>query len=111
MSIHIIDTIKVQWAIQGKAGSPKNIRVLMVIEFNGEILSEALDKTALNAILGVFSKIEDTQGDLLMTTLDKRDRMSNRNTATDMQGEIISPSDTAARSSIASVFATANYGL
>ncbi|WP_156528608.1 hypothetical protein [Sinorhizobium glycinis] len=64
LSIHIIDTIKVQWAFQGKAGSPKNIRVLMVLEFNGEILSEALDKNALNAILGAFSKIEDTQGDL-----------------------------------------------
>ncbi|WP_157174140.1 hypothetical protein [Nitratireductor indicus] len=64
LSIHIIDTIRVQWAYQGKANAPKNIRVLRVLEFNGEILSEALNKNALDAILGAYSTADDGQQDL-----------------------------------------------
>lgn len=64
LNIHIMDTIKVQWAFQGKASSPKNIRVLRVLEFNGDILSEPLDDNALAAVLGAFSEIDINQGDL-----------------------------------------------
>lgn len=64
LSIHIIDTIRAQWAYQGKANSPKNIRVLRVLEFNGEILSEELDENALDAILGAYSTADDGQQDL-----------------------------------------------
>lgn len=64
LNIHIIDTIRVQWAFQGKASSPKNIRVLRVIEFNGDVLSEALDDNALDAILGTYSVMDGGQDDL-----------------------------------------------
>ncbi|TWG95870.1 hypothetical protein L598_002900000080 [Mesorhizobium sp. J18] len=64
LNIHIMDTIKVQWAFQGKASSPKNIRVLRVLEFNGDVLSDALDDNALAAILGAHSEIATDQGDL-----------------------------------------------
>lgn len=64
LNIHIMDTIKVQWAFQGKANSPKNIRVLRVLEFNGDALSEPLDDNALSAVLGAFSEIDTDQGDL-----------------------------------------------
>lgn len=64
LNTHIIDTIKVQWAFQEKDKKPKNFRVLRVLEFNGDILSKALDDNALSAILGDFSNIEDDQTDL-----------------------------------------------
>ncbi len=64
LNIHIMDTIKVQWAFHGKASSPKNIRVLRVLKFNDDVLSEPLDENALDAILGAFSEIETAQGDL-----------------------------------------------
>lgn len=64
LNIHIMDTIKVQWAFQGKANSPKNIRVLRVLKYNGDALSEPLDDNALTAVLGTFSEIDTEQGDL-----------------------------------------------
>lgn len=64
LNIHIMDTIKVQWAFQGKVKSPKNIRVLRVLEFNGDALSDPLNENALFAILGNFSSFEDRQTDL-----------------------------------------------
>lgn len=64
LNIHIMDTIKVQWAFQGKAGSPKNIRVLRVLEFNGDVLSEPLDENALDAILGAYTVADNDQADL-----------------------------------------------
>lgn len=64
LNIHIMDTIKVQWAFQGKVSSPKNIRVLRVLEFNGDVLSEALGEKALAPILGAFSEVSTDQGDL-----------------------------------------------
>ncbi|PWK64287.1 hypothetical protein [Aminobacter sp. AP02] len=64
LNIHIMDTIKVQWAFQGKATSPKNIRVLRVLEFNGDLLSEALNENALEAILGGYIASDIEQGDL-----------------------------------------------
>ena len=53
-----------QWAFQGKAGSPKNIRVLRILKFNDDVLSEPLDDNALTAVLGTFSEIDTDQGDL-----------------------------------------------
>ncbi|MCF8708523.1 hypothetical protein L3X40_11585 [Rhizorhapis sp. SPR117] len=64
LSIHIIDTIKVQWAFHGKADNPKAIRVLRVLEFNDEVLSAPLDDNALSAILGRYTKTSDGQGSL-----------------------------------------------
>jgi hypothetical protein len=64
LSIHIIDTIKVQWAFRGTMRSPKRIRVLKVLEFNDEVLSEPLDDNALSTILGLHSASPDGQGDL-----------------------------------------------
>lgn len=64
LSTHIIDTIKVQWTFQGKAESPKNCRVLKVLEFNGAILSHPLDDNALRAIVGLYERVSVDQGDL-----------------------------------------------
>jgi hypothetical protein len=64
LNIHIMDTIKVQWAFQGKVNSPKNIRVLRVLEFNGDPMSEPLDHDALTAVLGEFRENDTDQGDL-----------------------------------------------
>lgn len=64
LSIHIIDTIKVQWAFHGKADNPKNIRILKVLEFNDEVLSGPLDDNALDAILGQHANVADGQGHL-----------------------------------------------
>jgi hypothetical protein len=64
LNTHIIDTIKVQWAHHGKADNPRNIHVLKVLEFNGEVLSEPLDENALSTILGRFVLPADTQGKL-----------------------------------------------
>lgn len=64
LNIHIMDTIKVQWAFQGKANSPKNVRVLRVLEFNGDVLSEPLNENALDAILGAYTVADSDQADL-----------------------------------------------
>ena len=64
LRIHIIDRIKVQWAFHGKAENPKNIRVLKVLEFNDQVLSEPLDENGLIAILGRYTKALDGQWDL-----------------------------------------------
>lgn len=64
LNINIIDVIKVQWAFQGKVNSPKNIRVLKVLNFNRDVLSVALNQNALDAILGVYSEMESEQADL-----------------------------------------------
>jgi len=64
LNIHIMDTITVQWAFQGKASSPKNIRVLRVLKFNDDVLSEPLDENALDAILGDYTVADSNQADL-----------------------------------------------
>lgn len=62
ISTHIIDTIKVQWAYQGRAENPKNCRVLRVLEFNGEVLAEPLADDALRAQLGRLAKPDAEEG-------------------------------------------------
>ncbi|MCG7392530.1 hypothetical protein MHY87_06390 [Microvirga sp. ACRRW] len=52
LDLHVIDTIKVQMAFQIHNGRQKNIRALVVIEYNDKYLAEPLDENALNAILG-----------------------------------------------------------
>ncbi len=64
LSIHIIDTIQVQWAFRGIADNPKAIRVLRVLKFNDKALAEPLDDNALRAILGRYAPSSDAQGDL-----------------------------------------------
>lgn len=64
LSIHIIDTIKVQWAFRGTTDNPRDARVLKVLEFNGEHLSDPLDENALGAILGIYNLVDNQQGEL-----------------------------------------------
>ncbi|WP_273726150.1 hypothetical protein [Brucella gallinifaecis] len=71
LNTHIIDTIKVHWAFRGSPAAPKNIRVLKVLEFNGERLAEPLDDNALDAILGNYFVIETDQLDLFGAAEDK----------------------------------------
>jgi hypothetical protein len=68
LSTHIIDTMKVQWAFRGKDESPKQARVLKVLEFNGVVLSEPFDESALNAILGLYRYASSAQPDLFDQT-------------------------------------------
>jgi hypothetical protein len=65
ISTHIIDTMKVQWAYQGKPEQPRNCRVLRVLEFNGVRLSKPVSDTELRAALGHLADVdEDNQPDL-----------------------------------------------
>lgn len=61
---HIIDTMKVQWAYQGRPEQPKNCRVLRVLEFNDIVLASPLPDDALLAQLGRIAKVDSEQGDL-----------------------------------------------
>ncbi len=62
--LHGQDTMKVQWAFQGDGAKRKNYRVLRVLEYNGEHLSDPLDGDALDAILGPYRAGEEDQDDL-----------------------------------------------
>lgn len=65
ISTHIIDTMKVQWAYQGKPEQPRNCRILRVLEFNGVRLSNPVSDTELRAALGRLADLdEDNQPDL-----------------------------------------------
>jgi len=55
------DIITVQWAFQGSDIDPKKARVLKVLKFNDETLSEPLKQNALNSILGTLSKISENK--------------------------------------------------
>lgn len=58
----IIDKIKVQWAfLSDRRRTP---RVLKVLEYNDEALGVPLDGAALEAILGLFSAVDRSQGEL-----------------------------------------------
>lgn len=63
INTHIIDTMKVQWAYQGKSEQPKNCRVLRVLEFNGVTLASPLSDDTLRAQLGRLGDLDDDQGD------------------------------------------------
>jgi hypothetical protein len=66
LNLHVIDTIKVQWAFQTANGRQKDIRVLAVLEYNGEVLTDPLNESALNIMLGKFERnfASDNQQDL-----------------------------------------------
>lgn len=59
---HIIDDIKIQWAYVGPQRS--RARVLRVLEYNGQFLGTPLDENALQAILGLFDRINEEAPDL-----------------------------------------------
>ncbi|NEJ88894.1 hypothetical protein GR223_23670 [Rhizobium leguminosarum] len=52
LQVDVLDNLKVQWASQMIDGRPKNRRVIRVLEYNGNKLSEPLKADALDAILG-----------------------------------------------------------
>jgi len=56
LNLHAVDSIKVQWAFQEKSGKRRNFKVLRVLEYNDQHLSDPLDENALNAILGRYGK-------------------------------------------------------
>ncbi|WP_227271742.1 hypothetical protein [Roseobacter weihaiensis] len=58
LSVNVLDRLKVQWAYQISNGRPKNRRVLRVLEFNDETLSEELSSEELEIVLGSFNSIE-----------------------------------------------------
>lgn len=64
ISIHIIDTMRVQLAFQGRLEQPKNSRVMRVLEFNGVDLAQPLSDEALFANLGRLEELSHDQGDL-----------------------------------------------
>lgn len=64
ISTHIIDTMKVQWAYQGRPDQPKNCRVLKVLEFNEVALTPPLADDALLVRLGELRQAVRDQGDL-----------------------------------------------
>ena len=51
----VLDNLKVQWAFQVFDGRPKNRRVLRVLEFNGNKLTDPLTPDAIKAILGDYT--------------------------------------------------------
>lgn len=66
LHVEVLDNLKVQWAYECNDGGPKNRRVLRVLEFNGDQLSEPLTDDAIKAILGNYSthEISRSQGSL-----------------------------------------------
>lgn len=61
---HVIDSIKVQWAYQGRPEQPKNCRVLRVLEYNGTVLARPLAEDALLAMLGNLAQSPPEHPDL-----------------------------------------------
>jgi hypothetical protein len=55
LKTEVVDRLKVQWAHPASGGRVKDRRVLRVLEFNGERLSEPLSPDAIRAILGSYS--------------------------------------------------------
>lgn len=64
ISTHIIDTMKVQWAYQGRPEQPRNCRVLRVLEFNEVALAPPLADDTLAVRLGELRQAVRDQGDL-----------------------------------------------
>jgi len=52
----VVDVLKVQWAFSEGNGNKKNIRVLRVLEFNQDIISEPLDDRELRVILKNYDR-------------------------------------------------------
>lgn len=58
LDVGVLDGLMVQWAFQLSGNRPKNRRVLRVLEFNGERLSNPLNESVIQSILGRFSSFE-----------------------------------------------------
>lgn len=67
LHVEVLDVLKVQWAFQKNGKRTRNLRVLRVLEFNGEKLADPLPPEAIGAILGNFNELgpSDRQGTLL----------------------------------------------
>lgn len=63
---HIIDTMTVQWAFQGRPDHPKNCRVLRVLKFNNSVLSSPLSDDEIATHIGQIRKLNENQGDLFL---------------------------------------------
>ena len=59
---HITDTLKVQWAFRSEDGRYKDMRVLKVLEYNGEILGSLLDMNSLTLLLGAYGAAQNSSG-------------------------------------------------
>jgi len=64
LNLRGLDTMKVQWAFEGRGRQAKNFRVLRVLEYNGDELAEPYDEAALNGILGPHLMSGSDQDDL-----------------------------------------------
>ncbi|MCA0849214.1 hypothetical protein [Salipiger thiooxidans] len=62
LHVEVLDNLKVQWAFQNIDGRPKNRRVLRVLEFNGDKLTDPLPPAAVRAIVGQYSEYEASNG-------------------------------------------------
>lgn len=63
---HIIDTLKVQWALRDDGPRYKAARVLKVLEYNGQILGQPLETKALDTLFDQYHEPShaDNQADL-----------------------------------------------
>lgn len=61
---HVIDTMTVQWAFQGRPDQPKNCRDLKVLEFNGTVLAHPLPDEAIASMLGDSTQMMSEHPDL-----------------------------------------------
>jgi len=64
LNTQAINNMKVQWAFVEENGRRKSVRVLRVLEFNGQSLSRALDGEELLRTLGEFRENLEGQDDL-----------------------------------------------
>lgn len=61
LKVDVLDHMKVQWAYQVHGGRPKNRKVLRVLEFNGNIISEPLSDNDVQRIIGEEFSRADVQ--------------------------------------------------
>lgn len=64
LNLQGLDTMKVQWAFQGRGRQSKNFRVLRVLDYNGHHLADPYEDAALDGILGAHTKSGSNQDDL-----------------------------------------------
>ncbi|MBO6773372.1 MULTISPECIES: hypothetical protein [unclassified Thalassospira] len=64
LQAQVINNMKVQWAFNEENRRRKAVRVLKVLEFNGEVLSKPLDGEQLERIVGEFRHARKDQDDL-----------------------------------------------
>lgn len=64
LNLRGLDTMKVQWAFEGRGRQAKNFRVLRVLEYNGDTLSEPLSADAIEAMIGPHLSTGGGQDDL-----------------------------------------------